>query len=75
MDELLFRFEAIQVAEGKKYVLLNAPKEKLDEIIEVLPGMKSPTLTPLANDEGLCQSVICREAFWEIIGKLKIIGG
>ena len=37
LDELLFRFEAIQVAEGKKYVLLNAPKDKLDEIIEVLP--------------------------------------
>ena len=51
LDELLFRFEAIQVAEGKKYVLLNAPKDKLDEIIEVLPGMKSPTVTPLANGD------------------------
>ena len=71
LDELLFRFEAIQVAEGKKYVLLNAPKEKLDEIIEVLPGMKSPTITPLANDEWVSvQSVIAEQAFWEIIGKL-----
>ena len=51
LNELLFRFEAIQMAEGKKYVLLNAPKDKLDEIIEVLPGMKSPTVTPLANGE------------------------
>ena len=75
LDELLFRFEAIQIAEGKKYVLLNAPKEKLDEIIEVLPGMKSPTITPLANDEWVSvQSVIAEKHFWEIIGKLKSLG-
>ena len=75
LDELLFRFEAIQVAEGKKYVLLNAPKEKLDEIIEVLPGMKSPTITPLANDEWVSvHSVIAEKHFWEIIGKLKSLG-
>lgn len=75
LDELLFRFEAIQVAEGKKYVLLNAPKERLDEIIEVLPGMKSPTVTPLANGEWVSvQSVISEKHFWEIIGKLKALG-
>lgn len=72
LNELLFRFEAIQMAEGKKYVLLNAPKDKLDEIIEVLPGMKSPTVTPLANGEWVSvQSVIAEKHFWEIIGKLK----
>lgn len=75
LDELLFRFEAIQVAEGKKYVLLNAPKSKLDEIIEVLPGMKSPTITPLANGDWVSvQSVIAEKHFWEIIGKLKSLG-
>lgn len=75
LDELLFRFEAIQMAEGKKYVLLNAPKDKLDEIIEVLPGMKSPTVTPLANGEWVSvQSVIAEKHFWEIIGKLKSLG-
>ena len=75
LDELLFRFEAIQMAEGKKYVLLNAPKEKLDAIIEVLPGMKSPTVTPLANGEWVSiQSVIAEKHFWEIIGKLKALG-
>lgn len=75
LDELLFRFEAIQAAEGKKYVLLNAPKEKLAEIIEVLPGMKSPTVTPLANGEWVSiQSVISESHFWEIIGKLKALG-
>lgn len=75
LNELLFRFEAIQVAEGKKYVLLNAPKIKLDEIIEVLPGMKSPTVTPLANGDWVSvQSVIAEKHFWEIIGKLKTLG-
>lgn len=75
LDELLFRFEAIQMAEGKKYVLLNAPKDHLDEIIEVLPGMKSPTVTPLANGDWVSvQSVIAEKHFWEIIGKLKQLG-
>lgn len=75
LDELLFRFEAIQVAEGKKYVLLNAPKARLNEIIEVLPGMKSPTITPLADAEWVSvQSVISEKHFWEIIGKLKSLG-
>ena len=75
LDELLFRFEAIQMAEGKKYVLLNAPKEQLDEIIEVLPGMRSPTITPLADGNWVSvQSVIAEKHFWEIIGKLKSLG-
>ncbi|MDR3140534.1 MAG: ATP phosphoribosyltransferase [Tannerellaceae bacterium] len=75
LDELLFRFEAIQAAEGKKYVLLNAPKDKLNEIIEILPGMKSPTITPLADDKWVSvQSVITEQHFWEIIGKLKASG-
>jgi len=75
LDELLFRFEAIQLAEGKKYVLLNAPKEKLNEIIDLLPGMRSPTVTPLADENWVSvQSVIAEKHFWEIIGKLKAIG-
>lgn len=75
LDELLFRFEAILQAEGKKYVLLNAPKDKVDDIIEVLPGMKSPTVTSLANEEWVSvQSVIAEKHFWEIIGKLKSLG-
>lgn len=75
LQELLFRFEAIQMAEGKKYILLNAPKDKIDEIIELLPGMKSPTITPLANGEWVSvQSVIAEKHFWEIIGKLKSLG-
>ena len=75
LDELLFRFEAIQEAEGKKYVLLNAPKENLQSIVELLPGMKSPTVTPLADENWVSvQSVIAEKHFWEIIGKLKALG-
>jgi ATP phosphoribosyltransferase len=75
LDELIFRFEAIQMAEGKKYVLLNAPKDKLPEIIELLPGMRSPTVTPLADSDWVSvQSVIAEQHFWEIIGKLKSLG-
>jgi len=59
LDELLFRFEAVMEADGKKYVLLNAPKEQLAAITEILPGMKSPTVTPLANGDWVSvQSVI-----------------
>ncbi|GHT28556.1 ATP phosphoribosyltransferase [Bacteroidia bacterium] len=75
LDELLFRFAAIQAAEGKKYVLLNAPKARLNEIIKILPGMRSPTITPLADSEWVSvQSVIAEKHFWEIIGKLKAFG-
>lgn len=75
LDELLFRFAAIQAAEGKKYVLLNAPKEKLNEIVNMLPGMKSPTVTPLAEEGWVSvQTVIEEKHFWDIIGKLKTLG-
>ena len=53
LDELLFRMDAVKTAEDKKYVLMNAPKDKLEDIIAVLPGMKSPTVMPLAQD-GWC---------------------
>lgn len=75
LNELLFRFEAIQLAEGKKYVLLNAPKDKLNDIIQLLPGMRSPTVTPLVDGNWISvQSVISEKHFWEIIGKLKALG-
>ena len=50
LEELLFRMNAVKTAEDKKYVLMNAPKDKLEEIIAVLPGMKSPTIMPLAQE-------------------------
>ena len=75
LQELLFRMDAVRTAEDKKYVLMNAPKEKLDEIVAVLPGMKSPTVMPLAQ-EGWCSvhTVLDEKCFWEIIGKLKALG-
>ncbi|MFQ9314910.1 ATP phosphoribosyltransferase [uncultured Dysgonomonas sp.] len=75
LDELIFRIEAVQSAEGKKYVLLNAPEDKLEEIFDILPGMRSPTVTPLAT-KGWCsvQSVIEDKRFWEVITKLKACG-
>jgi ATP phosphoribosyltransferase len=75
LEEILFRFAAVQEAAGKKYVLLNAPKEQLVEITKLLPGMKSPTVTPLADGGWVSvQSVITEKHFWEIIGKLKNLG-
>ena len=75
LNELLCRMDAVKTAEDKKYVLMNAPKEKLNEIIDVLPGMKSPTVMPLAQ-EGWCSvhTVLDEKRFWEIIGKLKALG-
>lgn len=75
LDELLFRMDAVKTAEDKKYVLMNASKDKLEDIIAVLPGMKSPTVMPLAQD-GWCSvhTVLDEKRFWEIIGKLKALG-
>ena len=75
LNELLFRIEAVKAAEDKKYVLMNAPADRLKEIIAVLPGMKSPTVMPLAQ-EGWCSvhTVLDEKRFWEIIGKLKALG-
>ena len=75
LKEMLFRFEAVKSAEGQKYVRMNAPKSKLKDIIAVLPGLKSPTIIPLA-DEDWCSvhAVIGQKVFWEIIGKLKELG-
>ena len=75
LKELLFRMDAVKTAEDKKYVLMNAPKDKLEQILAVLPGMKSPTVMPLAQ-EGWCSvhTVLDEKCFWEIIGKLKALG-
>jgi ATP phosphoribosyltransferase len=75
LNELLFRIEAVQRARGKKYVLLNVPKEKLTDIIHLLPGVKSPTVTPLADGNWFSvQSVITDKEFWAIVGQLKESG-
>ena len=75
LNDMLFRFEAVRNAEDKKYIRMNVPKAKLNEIISVLPGLKSPTVIPLA-DKDWCSvhTVLNQKCFWEIIGKLKEIG-
>jgi len=75
LDELIFRLESVQRAEGKKYILLNVSNEKIQEIAALLPGMKSPTIVPLAQEGwSSMHSVIEEDDFWEVIGKLKKAG-
>ncbi len=75
LNQMLFRFGAVRQAEDKKYVRMNAPKARLQEIINVLPGLKSPTVIPLADDEWCSvHTVLDEKRFWEIIGKLKELG-
>ena len=75
LDQMLFRFDAVRQAEDKKYVRMNAPKARLEEIISVLPGLKSPTIIPLADEEWCSvHTVLDEKRFWEIIGKLKEMG-
>jgi ATP phosphoribosyltransferase len=75
LKELLFRIDAVKTAEDKKYVMMNAPKSKLKDIIAVLPGMKSPTVLPLAQEDWCSvHTVLDEKCFWEIIGKLKKLG-
>lgn len=75
LDKLLFRIQAVKKARNNKYVLLNAPNENLQEIISLLPGMKSPTVLPLAEAGwSSVHSVLNENEFWEIIEKLKAAG-
>lgn len=75
LDELLFRFDAVKAADGKKYILMNVPREKLDDVLAVLPGIKSPTILPLANNDWCSVHTVLEEKrFWEIIGKLRDVG-
>lgn len=75
LDQLLFRVKAHKEGQGKKYVLLNAPDEIIPRIVELLPGMRSPSILPLA-DKGWSSvhSVINDDDFWEVIDELKRLG-
>ena len=72
LNDLLFRLHAVMEADHKKYVMMNAPIDKIDDIVSVLPGIKSPTIMPLA-DKKWCSihTVLERKSFWDIIGQLK----
>ncbi|MGC6430741.1 MAG: ATP phosphoribosyltransferase [Jejuia sp.] len=75
LDTLLFRIKSVLKGKNSKYVLLNAPNDKLDKIISLLPGMKSPTVLPLAEKGwSSVHSVISKDEFWEVIDELKVNG-
>lgn len=75
LDKLLFRIKAVQKAQNSKYVVLNAFENNLDTIIKILPGLKSPTVVPLAQKGWFAlHSVIGEEDFWEVIDELKLAG-
>lgn len=75
LEKLLLRINAVKTARNNKYILLNAPNHKLKDITAILPGMKSPTVVPLAEDGwSSVQSVVNENIFWEVIEKLKALG-
>ena len=75
LDKLLFRINAVMTAKSNKYVVLNAPNESIPDIIKVLPGMKSPTIVPLATEGwSAIHSVLNEETFWDVIDDLKEAG-
>ena len=75
LDKLLFRIESVQKGKNNKYILLNAPNSNLEQIIELLPGMRSPTIVPLADKNwSSIHSVINEDEFWEVIEKLRKAG-
>jgi len=75
LDELLFRIQSVQNAENKKYVLMNVPNEQIEAIVNEIPGMRSPTVMPLAKPGwSSLHTVLEDKRFWEIIGKLKALG-
>jgi ATP phosphoribosyltransferase len=75
LDKLVFRIESVQKGKNSKYILLNAPNDKLDDIVALLPGMRSPTVVPLADNKwSSIHSVINEDEFWEVIEKLRKAG-
>jgi len=75
VEQLLFRIKSVQRAKNSKYILLNAPTKSVDTIISLLPGVKSPTVMPLAEEGWVSlHSVVKENEFWEIVEKLKAAG-
>ena len=75
LDDLLFRIRSVRAATNNKYILLNAPNDKLEEIIALIPGMKSPTVMPLAESGwSSVHSVLNEGQFWQIIEELRALG-
>lgn len=75
LEKLQFRMKSVLNARTSKYILLNAPNEKLKDIIKLLPGMRSPTVLPLAEEGwSSVHTVINEERFWEVLDELKLYG-
>jgi ATP phosphoribosyltransferase len=75
LDKLVFRIKSVQAARNNKYILLNAPKDAVTKITSILPGMKSPTIVPLAEEGWVSvHSVINENDFWDIIDNLRAAG-
>ncbi len=75
VERLLFRLKSVKKSKHNKYILMNAPNDKLDNIIKILPGMKSPTIVPLAKEGwSSLHSVVNEDDFWELIENLKASG-
>ncbi|AUC15021.1 ATP phosphoribosyltransferase [Tenacibaculum sp. SZ-18] len=75
LDKIQFRLQSVLAARMNKYVLLNAPNNKVDDIINILPGIKSPTILPLAQEGwSSVHSVINKNDFWDIIDELRAVG-
>src|SRR5690606_20688017 len=75
LNKLKFRLQSVLKGKKSKYILLNAPNEKLENIIKILPGMNSPTILPLAKEGwSSLHSVINKNEFWEVIDELKLNG-
>ncbi|WP_456460195.1 ATP phosphoribosyltransferase [Reichenbachiella sp.] len=75
LDTLLFRLDAVQKGKKSKYVLMNVPNDKLEQVVSILPGMRSPTVLPLAEEGwSSVHSVIEEGKFWEVIDQLKAAG-
>ena len=75
LDKLLFRIKAVRTSSENKYILLNAPNSAIEAINSILPGMKSPTVLPLAEEGwSSVHSVVKEDEFWEVIDKLKELG-
>lgn len=75
VEKLKFRIQSVLNARESKYVLLNAPNDKIDDIIALLPGMRSPTVLPLAQEGwSSIHTVIHKDRFWEVIDELRAIG-
>jgi len=75
LKKMQFRIKSVLQARKSKYVLMNAPNEKLDDILKLLPGMRSPTVLPLAEEGwSSVHTVINQDTFWEVIDELKSAG-